>query len=415
MTTPTFKLLNYRNLIFEKLEYYNPHKTPKGSLVSTSGYRLSKNQSVSVFIETDKLKTTSGIIKVDGKFYIEFELDTESELYDFFMRFDDKNITAFHFNSRSWFGKQIPYDVAEEYYKSPIRLVRGKKNPVIRVKIPTHRGRILAEIFNNRKEQIDINKVSEGDNTISILEFVGLRFLKQQVIPEWELCKLKDLKDTSTYQIPQGYLFSDGTDPVSVNDDNNSGELEESSNLMADNSDNITSIDEDNLFNNENNENNEKSDSTNKNMEDFMDKLLEVEVDNFNKTDSKLDTSIDSKTENIQPVEENKNQENQDNQEPEQSVEEELDIEPEIIEEEDYESEFEIDADFSDLNHLNFPEYYQTHDDDDNKVTNNVDVNVNVDSDIDNKRKRLEDLRQKLTETKRMEEEMKLLETELGK
>lgn len=410
MTTPTFKLLNYRNLIFEKLEYYNPHKTPKGSLVSTSGYRLSKNQSVSVFIETDKLKTTSGIIKVDGKFYIEFELDTESELYDFFMRFDDKNITSFHFNSRSWFGKQIPYDVAEEYYKSPIRLVRGKKNPVIRVKIPTHRGRILAEIFNNRKEQIDINKVSEGDNTISILEFVGLRFLKQQVIPEWELCKLKDLKDTSTYQIPQGYLFSDGTDPVSVNDDNNSGELEESSNLMADN---ITSIDEDDLFNNENNENNEKSDSTNKNMEDFMDKLLEVEVDNFNKTDSKLDTSIDSKTENIQPVEENKNQENQDNQEPEQSVEEELDIEPEIIEEEDYESEFEIDADFSDLNHLNFPEYYQTHDDDDNKVTNNVDVNV--DSDIDNKRKRLEDLRQKLTETKRMEEEMKLLETELGK
>ena len=191
---------------------------------------------------------------------------------------------------------------------SPIRLVRGKKNPVIRVKIPTHRGRILAEIFNNRKEQIDINKVSEGDNTISILEFVGLRFLKQQVIPEWELCKLKDLKDTSTYQIPQGYLFSDGTDPVSVNDDNNSGELEESSNLMADNSDNITSIDEDNLFNNENNENNEKSDSTNKNMEDFMDKLLEVEVDNFNKTDSKLDISIDSKTETIQPVQENKNQ-----------------------------------------------------------------------------------------------------------
>lgn len=396
MTTPTFKLLNYRNLIFEKLEYYNPHKTPTGSLVSTSGYRLSKNQSVSIFIETDKLKTTSGIIKVDDKFYIEFELDTESELYDFFMKFDDKNITAFHFNSRSWFGKQIPYDVAEEYYKSPIRLIRGKKNPVIRVKIPTHRGRILAEIFNNRKEQIDINKVSEGDDTISILEFVGLRFLKQQVIPEWELCKLKDLKDTTTYQIPQGYLFSDGTDPVHVNDDNNSGELEESNNLMLDN---INTTDEDNLFNNENDENNEKLDDepSNKNMEDFMNKLLEVEVDNFNKTDSKLDISTKSDTENN----------NQDNQEPDQSVKEEED-EQVIIEEEDYESEFEIDADFSDLNHLNFPEYRQIQGNDNNS-------NNKVDANIDEKRKRLEDLRQKLTETKKMEEEMKLLESELEK
>ena len=123
-----------------------------------------------------------------------------------------------------------------------------------------------------------------------------------------------------------------------------------------------------------------------------MNKLLEVEVDNFNKTDSKLDISTKSDTENN----------NQDNQEPDQSVKEEED-EQVIIEEEDYESEFEIDADFSDLNHLNFPEYCQIQGNDNNS-------NNKVDANIDEKRKRLEDLRQKLTETKKMEEEMKLLE-----
>ena len=93
--------------------------------------------------------------------------------------------------------------------------------------------------------------------------------------------------------------------------------------------DNINTTDEYNLFNNENDENNEKLDDepSNKNMEDFMNKLLEVEVDNFNKTDSKLDISTKSDTENN----------NQDNQEPDQSVKEEED-EQVIIEEEDYES-----------------------------------------------------------------------------
>ena len=59
-----------------------------------------------------------------------------------------------NFNSREWFNQQIPYDVIEDYYKSPIKLQRGGKKPIIRVKVPSYRGKILAEIYNQKRKQI---------------------------------------------------------------------------------------------------------------------------------------------------------------------------------------------------------------------------------------------------------------------
>jgi len=229
------KILNFRNLDFNKLEYYQPHKTNYGSHIGTVSYRLSKNQVMPIFIETPKLRTTSGLVKVDNKYYMEFELDITSEFYDFVSKFDEKNVMQCHFNGRDWFGQQIPFDVIEDYYKSPIKLQRGGKKPTIKVKIPSYRGKILSEIYNVKREQVDVCQVETDDEIVAILTFAGLRFLSQQFIAEWELSKLKLLKSTELQTLPSGYLFSDADNtPVTINssDDNiesNNQPVEESS------------------------------------------------------------------------------------------------------------------------------------------------------------------------------------------
>ena len=64
-----FEILNYKNLNNEKYEYLFPHKTPHGHYQCVCNYRLNKNELLPIYIETPKLKTTSGIVKIDNKYY----------------------------------------------------------------------------------------------------------------------------------------------------------------------------------------------------------------------------------------------------------------------------------------------------------------------------------------------------------
>ena len=226
MSKNSIKILNFRNLDFDKLEYYQPNQTNYGSHIGNISYRLNKNNVMPVYIETPKLTTTSGIVKVDNKFYMKLEVNLSNintPFFDFITKFDEKNIINCHFNSKSWFNKQIPYNVIEDFYKSPLKLQRSNKNPIFRVRLPSYRGKVLTEIYNQKKELVDISKVSEGDEVVGIIGFSGLRFLSHQFIAEWELYKLKLLKDTSSFFIPSGYLFSD--------QENNEEELNEENSI----------------------------------------------------------------------------------------------------------------------------------------------------------------------------------------
>ncbi len=210
------KILNYNNLVFDKLEYFQPHKTNQNMQVSTVSYRLKPNQTLPIYIETPKLKTVSGIIKLENRYYIDLELATDN-FYDFLTNLDEKNVMSCHFHSHEWFNQRIPLDVIEDYYKSPIRLQRGGKLPIMRIKIPSHNGKILAEFYNNKRDSIDMSKIEVGDEVVCIIEFVGLRFLSQQFIAEWSLSKLKLMRTIPEQTlIPSGYYFSDVVEPLSV-------------------------------------------------------------------------------------------------------------------------------------------------------------------------------------------------------
>jgi hypothetical protein len=210
------KIFNYNNLSFDKLEYFQPHKTNQNTQVSTVSYRLKPNLTLPIYIETPKLKTLSGVIKLENRFYIDLELDTNT-FYDFITNLDEKNVMSCHYHSHEWFNQRIPLDVIEDYYKSPVRLQRGGKLPILRVRIPSHNGKILAEFYNNNRDNIDMSKVSAGDEVVCILEFVGLRFLSQQFIAEWSLSKLKLMRTTTDQTvIPSGYYFSDVVEPIST-------------------------------------------------------------------------------------------------------------------------------------------------------------------------------------------------------
>ena len=218
------KLLNFKNINIEKYEYLLPHKTQYGYYQTICNYRLSKNQVLPFYFETPKLKTTSGIVKIDDKFYIDFELSQSGDIGlfgDFLSKNDDNNISVCHQNSKEWFNQTMPLNIVESYYKSPIIKKPRGQLPVFRVRLPSYKGNILTEIYNIRKEKLyDISCIQEGDYLIGIMEFSGLMFMSQNFTPCYELHKIKLFKDNDVRTLQSGYIFSDMLDTIDLNNNN---------------------------------------------------------------------------------------------------------------------------------------------------------------------------------------------------
>ena len=218
------RILNYKNLDFEKLDYYPPQKTSDKFLVSTIYYKYLKNTPLPIYIETPRLKTTTGIFKIDGDFFIDVELDLKgysSSFYDFLSAIDEKNVLTCHYNSNEWFNQQLPFNTIEDFYKSPIKIKNNGKNPVFRLKIPTFKGKLMLEVYNSKKKMVNINKICPDDDLIAIIRFSGLRYSSKEFRAEWEICKVKLLKIIEEDVLPSGYFFSDDTIENENENDNN--------------------------------------------------------------------------------------------------------------------------------------------------------------------------------------------------
>ena len=214
------KILNYKNLNKEKYEYLQPHKTQNGYYQSICNYRLTQNQVLPFYFETPKLKTTSGIVRIDNQYYIDLELPQSGDgglFYDFLIKNDENNISICHSNSKEWFNQLMPLNIIENYYKTAILLRSNGQLPILRIKIPSYKGTILTEIFNVRKEKIsDITCIQEGDYIVGIIEYTGLKFMKQNFSPCYDLQKIKIFKDNNFRAIPSGYIFSDTNEDINL-------------------------------------------------------------------------------------------------------------------------------------------------------------------------------------------------------
>jgi hypothetical protein len=217
------KILNYKNLAFEKYEYGQPFKQPNGTYQTTCTYRLSKNEVLPFYFETPKLRTTSGIVRLDNKYYMDLELPQTgsgdiSGFYNFILKLDEHNITMCHKNCKDWFNQHMPLDVIETYYKSSIILRPSGQLPVIRIRLPSYKSNILTEIYNIKKEKVnDILCIQADDYIVGILEFTGLAFMSQSFTPIFEMQKIKIFKENEYRALPSGYIFSDYNEKIDFN------------------------------------------------------------------------------------------------------------------------------------------------------------------------------------------------------
>ena len=197
------KILNFKEIDVNNIEFSNPLKVKGGSYVSVPKY-----ENEPIYIQTPRL-LNKGFNKTDQRCSLELELDnTHLSFYDFVTNVDDFNIIEIQKNSSVWFNQEFPLDVVEEFYKSPVRMARSKRAPSLRIKVPLSKGNIDCNIYNKNNKLINYTQVKENSKVLTVLHFYGLRFLKQQVICEWVPVQIKVFQDDDK-GIQQSYIIDD--------------------------------------------------------------------------------------------------------------------------------------------------------------------------------------------------------------
>ena len=235
-------ITDYRNIDINQIELKKPEKI-KGSYYSFAQYKGNE-----IYIKTPMLTNITNIVKLDTRCYIELDLDISNEenneFYEFLSNFDDNNILKIHKESNSWFNKEFPLDIVEEFYTSPLK---HKNNPKLKLKVPVTKNKIDCSIYD--KNNVSITNLNENNKVICLLKFCGLKFLSQQVISEWIPIQIKT-NEIAT-QSNMEYLINDNfknniesTEPESTEPEISFVKISDTQDEISDNELNEIEIDE---------------------------------------------------------------------------------------------------------------------------------------------------------------------------
>ena len=214
-----FKLLDFRYVNRSKYEYSDLEKVNPRLMLSNCYYVYDSTHKYFYYFETPRLRTLTEVYKVSDRFFLDLVVPLGSLFMEYLISEDEANITATIENSVEWFGSQIPPEIASEKYKSALILRSGGEDPILRLNIPSYRGKPVLEVYDNMRRPIDISRIKADMEVACICQKVGIRFSNTTFSGDYDCFKIKiTQQQQSAPKIPTGYVF---------NDDGNGDQLDE--------------------------------------------------------------------------------------------------------------------------------------------------------------------------------------------
>jgi len=155
------QITDFKNVQMSNISFSNPEKF-KGSYMCYAKY----SDDEQLYIQTPKMRNLDGIHKTDTRAHLDLYFQKEHvEFYNFLGDFDDNNLQIIKTKSSNWFNKDIPEDILEDLYSTPLK---HKNPPKFKLKIPLSEillktkkpaGTIYID-FNNKSEKFSIKVIS---------------------------------------------------------------------------------------------------------------------------------------------------------------------------------------------------------------------------------------------------------------
>jgi len=197
----------YTELDLKKINYKKPEKQ---GLIYYTGIDY-KNEPL--YLQTPKLiLTKSGLNTIESKNNnLELEpVNNDFSFYDTLLNLDELNVKKTFENNKEWFDKDIPLEVIDNMYKRNNKPVKKDSKPQFSFKIPLIKDKVQCQVYDQKRNTLDLKTIKEGTECICILHIKGLKFLKQHYYLDLYISQIKIfLEGDIKYNILENYSFND--------------------------------------------------------------------------------------------------------------------------------------------------------------------------------------------------------------
>ena len=154
----------------------------------------------SLYIQPPECKTRGTITKTTKKTYCDLMFSQENDKFIEWMEDLETKTCKMIFDKREeWFDSEMDLADIENYFSSPLKSYKSGKFYLARTYIPTRLGKISLKIYNENKEEIDIDSIKENTQVVSILEIQGIKCSARSFQIEMEIKQLMTLKPVNLF------------------------------------------------------------------------------------------------------------------------------------------------------------------------------------------------------------------------
>jgi hypothetical protein len=153
-----------------------------------------------LYIQPPKCKTKQNILKSGKKMYCDLMFTNENEGFIRWMENLENYIyKAIYANREKWFETDLELDDIENSFTPPLKLYKSGKFYIARTNVPMLLGKCVLKIYNEKREEVDIEKIGENTNVITILEIQGIKCSTRSFQIEIEVKQMMMLKASKIF------------------------------------------------------------------------------------------------------------------------------------------------------------------------------------------------------------------------
>lgn len=168
--------MDFKSIIVNNINYDKPVYI-KNKQIAKTNYNNDN-----LIIKTPIVLTKTNIINGKKK-YINIELNKSNrDFFKFITETEENGVQKVYNNCKEWFGKEISLNILDDYHNQLIKL-SSNNNPTIKL------------FINDDTEIVDNEKIIKNILVKLEIQYIGLKFLKQQYTSEWLIKKIELYKE----------------------------------------------------------------------------------------------------------------------------------------------------------------------------------------------------------------------------
>jgi hypothetical protein len=150
---------------------------------------------MSLYIQPPKCKLKDGITKAGKKLFADLVFNNENEQFiRWIENLENYSQEIIYKNREAWFDGGLEKHDIENYFTSPLKIYKSGKYYTVRTNV------VNLKIYDENEAEIEMDKVNEHMNVMTILEFQGIKCSSRNFQIEIEMKQMLVMKPTNIFE-----------------------------------------------------------------------------------------------------------------------------------------------------------------------------------------------------------------------